>query len=741
VATGPGFATRFTGSTSKSAPARAPLSTSVSHSQMIPPSIANNSELRELSPSDYEALKSRWLAPDAADAAFLRRVDSAYGAEIIGQSHRAGDYSGLVIPYLWPGGADVVMYRLRRDHPDMEAGSDGNVRPRRKYLSPPAGANRLYFAPQTDPDYLNDSNLPLVVVEGEFKALALWRLAWYGLGDAAEQPAFLPVGLQGVWNWRGVVAKTESADGSRVDVKGPVPDIARIAWAERRVLILFDADVEKNLRVSEARHALTRELEGRGAQIAWFNWPPHVPESQKGIDDFLATNGPEPVIRLLSRARNVTKVRPREKRISEAVQDEEKWMRDLKCGDKGIKALLANAMTALRCAPSWRGNLAFNEFSCRMEVPTGTPWRSESYIWGEIDDIRLAEWLQLKGIEVTPLTANLAAEAVAREHSYHPVREYLDRLVWDREPRIDHWLQRYFGAADDPYTRAVGSKWLISAVARIMSPGCQADYCLILQGQQRIGKSSALRILGGSWFTDDVAELGTKEAALQLLGIWIAELGELSQIAGRLADQERVKSFLTRRVDHFRPPYGRRTADFPRQCVFAGTTNSETYFRDETGAGRFWPVKCGPKVDIHRLIQDRDQLWAEARIRWDLGETWFLEDSETLKAAEEEQDARFQRDPWDGRIWQYVISARDAWVKEGKAIEAFRTNVPEILQLAVQKKCEDWTRADSNRVCAIMRLRGFEYKRQRIVDASGKPVLGPDGKQLREYHFRWPAST
>jgi predicted P-loop ATPase len=685
-----------------------------------------------LTAADYASLEARWITREVADAAFLRRVHSLVGAEMMGQVSRAGDYGGILIPYLWPGEEHIRDYRLRRDHPEREQRVDGSIAERRKYLSPPGRGNMLYLPPAAESAWLDDAGMPMVIVEGEFKTLALWRLAWHSRGDTAEAPAFLPVGLQGVYSWRGVVGKISDSAGNREDLKGPVPDLGRIAWQDRRIVIVFDPDVDRNLNVADARRRLTRELESRGAEVAWLRWPAELAEKIKGIDDFLADRGPEQALKLLARSKTVTR-RRKTWAAAEVIAD---WKAALIHNDNGgIKPILANAITALKTAPELAGMLAFDEFSLRILATRGSPWHGDPFDWSDVDDIRLAEWMQREGIHVSALIANQAVDAVAREHKYHPVRDYLTTTAWDGVERIDRWLSEYFGVTDSAYSRAVGRRWLISAVARIMQPGCQVDHCLILEGEQGVRKSTALRVMAGEWFTDDMHELGTKDSAMQIHGVWIVELAELDAMSrGELSQ---IKAFLVRRVDHFRPPFGRRTADFARQCVFAGSVNHSTYLRDETGGRRFWPVVTGA-INIARLEEDRDQIWAEARVRYENNESWWLESAELASVARDEQDVRYERDPWDEMIWDFVEGARKAWVERGKPEAAFVISGEEILRMAIQKKPDQWTPQDRHRVARVLRSRGLKYIRQRVVDDDGNAVLRPDGTQEREYRYCWP---
>src|ERR1019366_3150309 len=219
-------------------------------------------------------------------------------------------------------------------------------------------------------------------------------------------------------------------------------------------------------------------------------------------------------------------------------------------------------------------------------------------------------------------TTGQAVQTVAREHPFHPVRDYLNSLKWDGVKRIDDWLGPYLGADPSDYVRGVGSKWLIGAVARIREPGCKNDTCLILEGEQGTLKSTALRTLTDPWFTDDIAELGTKDSALQLRGVWLIELSELASM--HPSEISRTKAFMSRNTDRFRPPFGRRPIEVPRECFFAGTVNQSAYLRDETGGRRFWPVKRGA-INIAELRRDRDQLWAEAVHQYGAGPSWWLD--------------------------------------------------------------------------------------------------------------------
>jgi putative DNA primase/helicase len=300
-----------------------------------------------------------------------------------------------------------------------------------------------------------------------------------------------------------------------------------------------------------------------------------------------------------------------------------------------------NALLALRLAPELAGLVQFNEFALRVEFTRSPPWRElkQGATWTDDDDTAALAWLQSMGVEIRQRhIVGDAVAVIAKDHLRHPVREYMARLQWDCRPRLATWLFDYLGAGGNPaYLGAVGEKILISAIARIDKPGCQADHTLVLEGPQDLGKSRTVRALAmrPDWFTDDMPDIHSKDAALQLCGRWIVELAELAAL--RRAEIEGVKAFLTRPVDVFRPPYGRRTISVPRQCIFFATTNEVHYLRDPSGNRRFWPVSC-QEIDLDALERDRDQLWAEAAVAYARGATWHLTAEETALAREEQSE-------------------------------------------------------------------------------------------------------
>lgn len=358
---------------------------------------------------------------------------------------------------------------------------------------------------------------------------------------------------------------------------------------------------------------------------------------------------------------------------------------------------LRNVLHALRNAPEWHGVLAYDEFAARAITTNPPPWSNQTVEhWTDYHDTRACEWFQEQEIPVPVGVVGRGIQTIARENRVYPVREYLNALNWDRTPRLNAWLTTYFGVEDSQYVRAVGPRFLISAVARVFSPGCQVDHMLILEGPQGILKSSALQVLAGSWFTDRISRLGGKDSSMEVAGVWIIEMSELDALTK--ATNSAIKSFITRRHDRFRPPYGKHVVEQPRQCVFAGSVNPMGgYLKDPTGARRFWPVACGT-IDIEGLQRNRDQLWAEAVVRFRAGAPWWLESRELQALATAEQAARFEVDAWAETVSNWIVGRNDV-------------SVGEVLVGALGIPQESWSQPAQNRVAAILAFTGFKRYR------------------------------
>ena len=342
------------------------------------------------------------------------------------------------------------------------------------------------------------------------------------------------------------------------------------------------------------------------------------------------------------------------------------WLKKLARDDTGKPIPdLANAMTALSEAPELRDLLAYDEMArapvLLAPVP-GTKNTETPHPLNDIDVGAIQNWVQRAAIRrLAKDIVHQASELRADQNRFHPVRRYLDALVWDRKPRLDKWLSYYLGVerirkaapSGEDYVDAIGRMFLISGVARIFDPGCQCDYMLVLEGTQGNLKSSACAILAGEWFSDHLPDLHTsqKDVSQHLNGKWIVEIPELAALLK--ADESLIKSFITRRVERYRRSYGRRDVFESRQCVFIGTTNLEAYLRDPTGGRRFWPVKVGV-IDLKALKTDRDQLWAEAVVRYRAGEKYWPDAKFEREQIQEQQEARFDEDVWTDPIREHL---------------------------------------------------------------------------------------
>lgn len=414
--------------------------------------------------------------------------------------------------------------------------------------------------------------------------------------------------------------------------------------------------------------------------------------------------------------------------------DDTSWMNELKT-DKGmILAIAPNFTHIFRNDPKLKGRFRYNEFTCREYVTATVPWRRVT-TWETISDADMAglrSYFESVYGMYAPQKLDDAFTLELRANSYHPVKDYLNSLVWDGVPRLDTSLVDYLGADDNIYTREVIRKTLVGAVARVSRAGLKFDQVLTLVGPQGCGKSTFVSKLGGDWFSDTLPTVQGKEAYESIQGVWIMEMGELAAL--KKAEVEPIKQFISKVEDRFRPAYGRKVETFKRQTIFIGTTNNLRFLKDNSGNRRFFPVdvkrgRLNVFGDNSDLDKNRDQIWAEAYYLYKNGEALILSE-EAERMAEGEREDHQELDERKGVLESFLETRLpDDWSKYGllerrryfedKEVQESEGSVARDKVCAVEIWCEffgkdveEMNKYSSREVADLMEsVSGWEYAR------------------------------
>lgn len=345
--------------------------------------------------------------------------------------------------------------------------------------------------------------------------------------------------------------------------------------------------------------------------------------------------------------------------MSEAPEDDSDWAERLQRNQNNtVKGTIDNIRIILDGDPLLKGRFALNQFAGRGEVLAALPWNTSGKrrLWSDTDNNGLYWYLERYWGITSRGNIDSALDIHASAHAFNEVQDYINGVQWDGTPRLDTLFIDFLGAADTQYNRAVCRKSFTAAIARAMAPGCKFDNMLILAGPQGIGKSTLLDKMSLGWFNDSIRTFEGKEASELLQGVWLIEVAELD--AFRKTDIARIKQFLSLRADRYRAAYGRHVRETPRCCVFFGTCNEVEFLQDTTGNRRFWPVDVGEiphsKTVWNDLTDDYiRQVWAEAKTRWQTGESLYL--SGTVEAeAKVKQEEHREASAREGLIQAFV---------------------------------------------------------------------------------------
>lgn len=382
------------------------------------------------------------------------------------------------------------------------------------------------------------------------------------------------------------------------------------------------------------------------------------------------------------------------------------WKKELVKSDNGlVKPLLKNVVMILR-GTFGADCIKRNLFASTDTWTVKTPWSEPNEWVTDAHAVSFKLWLSNKfKVEPSVNTINEAFNAIASENAHHPVRAWLKGLEWDGVNRVDTWLEAYLNSKGQPseYLRAVGRLMLVGMVARVFEPGCKFDWVPILEGTQGVGKSSTPRILAGDdWFSDSFLSVSDKDAVMNLQGVWCYEIGELTAMSKY--ETGLMKQFVARTSDKIRPPYGSRMVEFPRQCIFVGTTDKEEYLKDDVGQRRYLPVSVG-QCEFHHLAKDRAQLFAEAVELYLNGFSLVEEGKACEEMAKPITATRVETDYLAEQLNELLNDGSLRTIKTKQGVELCISDIlylPEVLHLGIKN-----SRADQMRVANALKNLGF----------------------------------
>lgn len=445
--------------------------------------------------------------------------------------------------------------------------------------------------------------------------------------------------------------------------------------------------------------------------------------------------------------------------VSDGAQDGEagnqttkdSWLTKLAVdGNGNLAKTVSNFVLILNNDDMLKGAIATEVFSNRGVIKRPVPWDTpEERVfprrYTDTDDANIRSYIEARYGLFDKGKLLDAVAIVGNQHKFNVLADYLRPLVWDGKKRVETLLPDYLGSEDNVYTRAVMRKFLSAAVARAMTVDTEVkfDPMPILAGPQGIGKSTFLRYLAKNraWFNESLTTFDGKDAAEAIQGSWIVEVGELAAMTRQ--ETNAVKFFISKTTDTYRAAYARNVEDRLRRCVFCGTTNDYTFLRDQTGNRRFWPVSVGEYEPTKSVFTDLpgevDQIWAEAKMYYQLGEVLDLTTKETVDLANEARDLYRESSEFEGIIEEFLnepipeewydmdATARKVW--RANAANLKRTDLPKRTKVCV---AEIWaeclgntrgriTRADSMQIVNAMRnIPGWTWSGQRRFGIYGK---------------------
>ena len=531
-----------------------------------------------------------------------------------------------------------------------------------------------------------DVDKPVLIVEGEKCADAARTITsptyvvitWPGGGNALNEIDWSPLANRRVLIW---------PDADEPGIKAGQGLASRLHGVSKEVKIL---DVSRLLDGWDAADAVKDGWDyaefKKWAKTVVSVWTP--PLKTELVDQLPQ---PHPIAEPKSFSLNVT---VSEDQGEDSLRCRETWLSmGLNTGRNGTPIYNSdNIHRVLINHPDFKHLVWYDEFHSKIFTKWRTGKRRE---WSDIDLVTLLICLQ-RNLGLEKITKPILEDAVtlaAHANRKNEPKDWIESLPWDGTYRCSEFLTKCFGASDDIYTKSASRNWWVAIAARIMSPGCKFDNMLVLESEQGKQKSTAFDILGGEWFMEAQEDVTRKDFFISLQGKLIVEVAELHSFSK--ADVYAIKRTVSCRNDRFRLPHGTYAQDFPRRCVFVGTTNELSYLDDQTGGRRFWPVKI-KSANIALIHEWREQLFAEALSLFKNGEKWWIMPEVETKEA---QEKRRISDEWENIVMRFMLG------REYTTTSEIAVHIGIDLALL--------TKATQNRLGTILRQLGYENKPKR----------------------------
>lgn len=394
---------------------------------------------------------------------------------------------------------------------------------------------------------------------------------------------------------------------------------------------------------------------------------------------------------------------------------------------KGQPIVNVHSVSLLMAAlPEFKGMFWYDEFHQKYYTTMPMP-RSTGFVmrdvreFSQVDNLYLLKFFQ-SNIGLSKLSDDMLYKAVimySQMNTRNEVKEWFDSLKWDGIERLSHFFPECYGAQENEYTMAAGRNFWTGMVARVYRPGCQLDTMVVLEGGQGIYKSQSLKAIGGKWYTEISTAVDRQDFYQVLHGNILLEIAELNAFSK--ADVTKIKQVISCQTDRYRAPYARGPENHPRQSVFVGTTNESHWLRDHTGGRRFWPIRC-KNIALQKIKDDREQLFAEAVVRYKAGEDWYKMPKDLTS---DEQEQRREVDEWQDRIEDYVCRPGNP----GYCM------VLEIAENALKFDAKNVDSRVQRRIATVLSVIGWEKSTKRYGDKLKRvwrPKIGGHGDLFTE---------